>query len=578
MTTLTLSATRRSHTVLRPVPPAVYVEGVRRRDLKVLTWEVLGPPTFGRARLLLHPAAQPTRPLRLEGTSELPPIGSSVLIRPVGNGDGVNFQGIVVAHRAELSENGEHLMADVEHQLSGALSAAITHRWHVAGQTPTDLAKAAVRFNGDLHSLASQNTVKVRSRSSRLFDASASARRWTVADALAYVFATAVPLDVPTPGLSELAALAGTIDLGTLDITGLTVAEALTRLAARGGLELRAARHGLGLEFYRPGVPTRAASVALQPAGGVFSPSRTNLWKGQVVIRRRPARRPVLVLGAAKRYESTFTMAAGWDTSLQTTRWRDFVRSHSPHWLKLADVYRKWVLNEHGWYSGSPWNLPTYDFSAISAEDFCLVRPRRLLPCLSCDRNGVSLGVVAEVQCGSGAPWQRWRGPLWVSPEESAIYLSGDALPGDFFQASADEEASVRVTASVEADVRLTAEVAGDPSQEQIVLDASDRARWNKVHSSSIFFGDQELPPPDERDDFAVLTELAQRHALVASTATQAELVLGWVNVSCFVGDTVDPIQGRAIELRSSANRQPFIRAVRHDFGPGQCTTIVLEG
>jgi hypothetical protein len=74
------------------------------------------------------------------------------------------------------------------------------------------------------------------------------------------------------------------------------------------------------------------------------------------------------------------------------------------------------------------------------------------------------------------------------------------------------------------------------------------------------------------------LDELAQRHAVVASTATQAELVLGWVNVSCFVGDTVDPIEGRAIELRSSAYRQPFIRAVRHDFGDAQNTTILLEG
>jgi hypothetical protein len=558
----------------------VYADGVRRRDLKVLTWEVLGPPTFGRARLLLHPTAQPTRSSRLERTHELPPIGSSVLIQPGRPSGGVNFQGVVVAHRAELGEHGEQLMADVEHRLSQALSAAITHRWHVAGQTTTDLAKASVRFNGDLHSLASQAAVEVRGRSARLFDASASARRWTVADALAYVIATAVPLDVQTPGLSELASLAGTIDSGTLDITGLTVAEALTRLAARGGLELRAARQGLGLEFYRPGVPTREAGVALQPAGGVFSPSRTNLWKGQVVIRRRPARRPVLALGAAKRYESTFATVAGWDTSLQTSRWRDFARSHSPDWLKLADVYRKWVLNEHGWYSISPWNLPAYDFSAVSAEDFCLRRPRRLLPCLSCDCNGVSLGVVAEVRCGSEAPWQRWRGPLWVSPDECAIYLGGDALPGDFFQAAADEEVAVRVTASVEADVRLTAEVAGDLHQEQLVLDASDRAGWNKVHSGSVFFdyASQQIPPPDERDDFAVLAELAQRHAVVASTATQAELVLGWVNVSCFVGDTVNPIEGRAIELSSSAHRQPFIRAVRHDFDDGQRTTIILEG
>jgi hypothetical protein len=581
MSTLTLSANSTNSggpTIFRPVLPAVYVEGIRRTDLKVLSWEVLGPPTFGRVRLLRHCGALPTSSTRLEHAAALPPIGAAVSIRPLGPSGSVDFQGVVMAHRAELDEAGERLLADVEHQLAPALSAVISQRWYVADQTATELANAAVRFNGDAHSLASAAAVQVGSRAAPLFDASASARRWTVADALAYVIATAVPADVGAPSLAELAALAGGIDLGTLDITGLTAAEALTRIATRGGLELRSARGGLGLEFYHPGMPGRKAAVALQPAGAAFSPSRTNLWKGQVVIRRRPARRAVLVLGAAKRYESTFAMAPGWDASLQTARWRDFVRSHCPNWTQRADVYRKWVLNEHGWYAVAPWNLPIFDFSGVSAEDFGVPRPRQLLPCLSCDRNGSSLGVVADVRCGANAPWRRWRGPLWVSTDECAIYLGGDGLPADFFQAAAAGVAAVRVTATVEADVRLTAEVPGDPMQGKIVIDAADRAKWNHVHSGSVFGGNPNLGPPDERDDSAGLMELAQRHAVVDSTATQAELTLGWVNVGYFVGDTVDPIEGRAIELRSSSSRQPFIRSVRHDFGPAQGTTILLEG
>jgi len=578
MPTLTLPVNSGGPTVLRPVPPAVYVDGTRRMDLKVLTWEVLGPPTFGRVRLLWHCGALPTSSARLEQTAVLPSIGAAVRICPVESAGGVDFQGVVVAHRAEVDEGGERLEAEVEHHLAAALAAVISQRWHVANQAATELAHAAVRFNGDAHSLASAAAVQAGCRAARLFDASASARRWTVADALAYVIATAAPANVAAPGLSELADLAGGIDLGTLDVTGLTAAEALTRIAARGGLELRSARGGLGLEFYHPGMPGRSAAVALQPAGTIFSPSSTNLWKGQVVTRRRPARRAVLALGAAKRYESTFTMARGWDASLQTARWRDFVRSHCPNWTQRADVYRKWVLNEHGWYATAPWNLPAYDFSAVSAEDFRVQRPRQLLPCLSCDRNGASLGVVADVRCGTNAPWQRWRGPLWVSRDECAIYLGGDGLPADFFQAAAAGTAAVRVTAAIEADARLTAEVAGDPTQGQIVLDAADRAKWNHVHGGSVFSGDGDLGPPDERDDSASLAELAQRHAVVASTATQAELTLGWVNVGCFVGDTVDPIEGRAVELRSSSSRQPFIRSVRHDFGPAQGTTILLEG
>ena len=66
----------------------------------------------------------------------------------------------------------------------------------------------------------------------------------------------------------------------------------------RAGLEVRSARQGLGVELYRPGASGRSANVTLQRAGETLDLSRSNLWRGQVVIRRRPARRPVLALGA----------------------------------------------------------------------------------------------------------------------------------------------------------------------------------------------------------------------------------------------------------------------------------------
>lgn len=566
MTALTLSPRPVRDTTLRPDPPTVYVDGNRRRDLKVLTWDVLGPPVFGRVALLLHSTTHPTRSIRMERPDELPPIGADVRVRPRRSSEAVDFQGKVVAHRLVLDEDGERLGADVEHGLSQALAAVIASRWHANGSGVKVVKNVLVRFNAERDGLASATSRAVGSRWAHVFDASASARRWTAAEALAYVIATAVPSNVRVPSLSELGRLGGRIDPGTVDITGLTVAEALARIAGRAGLEVRAARQGLGIELYQPGAPGRPANVSWQRAGGTFARSKTNLWKGHLVIRRRPAHRSVLAL------------EPGWDPALETSRWRDFARGHSPNWPLLADVYRKWVLNEHGWYSVAPWNLPAGDFSGISAEDFLLSRPRQLLPCLSCDLNGASLGVAVEVRCAAGDPWRPWRGPVWVSRDECAVYLGGEALPGEFFQAAVSGDASVRVTATIEADARLTVELAGDPNQATVVVDASHIVRWQKVHASSAFAGREDLGPPDERDDSDALVELAQRHSEVVSTALRGTLTLGWVDVSCHVGDTVEQVKNRAIELRPSPDRLAFVRAVRHDFGPAQCTMLELEG
>jgi hypothetical protein len=286
----------------------------------------------------------------------------------------------------------------------------------------------------------------------------------------------------------------------------------------------------------------------------------------------------VLALGDHKRYESTFQAVRGWDPSLQSSRWRDFVRSESPNWPLLADVYRKWVLNEHDWYGQGPWNLPAYDFSSISAADFVLNAPRRLLPCLSTNRTGASLGVVVEFRCAAGAPWRRWRGPLWVSQDECAAYLGGDALPGEYFQAAVAGTVQLRITASVLADARLTAQVEGSPAYPLKVLDLSSRAKWSAVDAGSIFHGRTDLGAPAARDDTPLLQELASRAAEVASTAVEAELDLGWIDTSYQLGDIVELIEGRAVELPSRAEGRAFVGSIRHDFGAAQRTRLFITG
>jgi hypothetical protein len=539
---------------------------------------VLPAPFFGQAEMALHPSRLSAGKGRIEDLSELPPVGARILIRPAQSSGGAEFQGIITAHRVELTENSEILVAEADHLLRHLLSSKLMTRWEMVGQEAVEVPAERIRFNTGQTCLASASTIEVRKRSARIFDSSTSSHRWSVADALGYLIAATVPEDVESPGLDELEQLTAHAELGELDITGKTAAEALVEVAHRGGLELRASREGIGLVLYRPGRDGRRSSVCLQSPGESLFPARSNFWRGSLRLRRRPSRRTVTALGERKRYESTFQLKGGWDESLETPRWRDFTRSESETWPQLANVYRKWVLNEHGWYCPAPWQLDVYDFSSISADDFLVLAPRRFIPCLSADRTGTSLGVAVEFRCSSTDDWRQWALPVWVASDECAVYLGGDCLPGEFFQAAVDHTVELRVTATVEADTRLTAEVPGDPGSLREILDFSSQAAWRKVHSGSVFFGDDGLGQPHERDDTNRLVHLARRSAEAISTSTEAELTLGCIDTSYLVGDIIERIDGRGLELAGNPDAKPFVLSVRHDFADCQSTTLIVSG
>ncbi|MHC4294736.1 MAG: hypothetical protein ACYSTL_04050 [Planctomycetota bacterium] len=577
MNTLILSPTTEQQRVVQSQVAAIYVDGKRRRDLQLLKWEVLPAPEFGKVTLSLAGSFAARRAVRLGDPTRLPPIGSKVKIKPSAIFRGANFIGSVTAHSIVVNEQTERFVAECRHQLASDLDSRICSLWEYNGESLAEIKQAKVQFNVDLNTLATESLVTIANRSCRAFTAEADARSWSVTDALGYLLATGVAGEVEVPTLAELDALVGEIDLGQLDVTGLTVAEALAEVANRGGLAIRAAQTGRGLIFYRPGKEGARRHVRLQTAGSTLSTDKSNLWKSQINIRRRPSRPGLLVLGQRKRYESTFELSKGWDTSLETDRWRDFVRSMSDNWSSLAGVYRKWVLNEQGWYSQSPWNLSVHSFANISPNDFQMRVARRFLPCLSTDIEGQSLGIVVEIRCGVSADWQMWRGPLWVAEDECSIYLGGDALPGDFFQAVTADEASVRITSTVEADGRLIAEVEGDPNAPREVIDLTDRAAWAAVHTESIFKNAQGVGTPDERDESELLQGLALRHTEVTSLATEAEFTLGWIDISFQVGDVVERIDGREFELSSNPDTRPFVRLVMHDFD-AQSTQLLVSG
>jgi len=575
MEMLTIAASPTTNAI-RVRPALVYVNGRRRRDLAALWWEQSPAPQFGNAKLTVLPLHDALPARRIENVGALPPLGAEVTI--MANRRAGRFRGFVSAHVVEADDRGERLVAEISHHLKTDLGEQVGIRVQTGETGPVTRPVERLRFNTSQDTLASEGLAVVNGRWTRIFDSSGSARRWTVSDALAYLLAAHVPADIEVPNVAELEALTGGIDLGALELTSLTAAEALMKTAGMAGMALRGARDGKGLVLYRPGRNGRRGSVRLQPAGSRLSVHGSNLWRGGVRSLRRPARRGVLAVGGTRQYESTFELSPGWDASLETARWRDFVRGESGNWQDVRQVYRRWVLNEHGWYDEGEPGIPTFDFTHVSEADFLFRIPRRFEPCLSGDAGGRSLGIVMEIKCGTGADWRRWTGPVWSSNAECAIYLGGDALPADYFSAAVAGEARVRVTATVSSDRPLTAEIAGDPNTPREVLDFSSRAAWRKVHETSVFFSDESLGPPGERDDAEMLERLAQRHAEALSLATEAELVLGRVDTAWCVGDIVERVDGRELELSGNPQGRPFVRSVRHDFTEQHTTTLIVSG
>ncbi len=550
--------------------------------MHVARWSILPGPDFARARIALAMTG-PNRPAhRIEDIRTLPAVGSGLQIRLTGSRRSVVFDGYVSRHLAGVGPDEEHLAIEAEEVLAARLNRLITGRWQESGASAVFVPVGNCVFNADPEGLACEETYEIHSRFCRLFCSGTGGRLWSVADILNYLLATNVPADIGVSGQEEMACLAGAIYPPRLSLTGLPVCEAITRTAALAGFAIRSGSvRGNGrtsLVFYRPGRTGRRRALRLQRAGETLDARRSNLWKGMITFNHRPSRRMVSVIGDLKRYESTFTLKKGWPVALESYHYRDFVRGEAADWPETADVFRKWVLNESGRYCDEPYNLERHDFSDVSSEDFILAENRLFRPCLSVASTGESLGIVVEVSYDDGTTWRRYGGAIRVAADECAIYLADDALPADYFQAVAiDETVKVRVTATVTSDRRINAEVSGDASCPAKIVQVPS-AQWAKVHSDSIFYQCEDLPAPIERDDMDRLIQIAISLRESRSSAVEADLSLGRVDATCDVGDIIEQVEGRQLELTVFPGAVPHIRAVEHRCGEEWTTHLKVSG
>jgi hypothetical protein len=451
-----------------------------------------------------------------------------------------------------------------------------------AGGEVTLLSGADLVFNLDGRpTMSADDHVPEGERPRRLFAAPVSdgAEFWTADQAVNYLvafYAAASWLHLPT--MAELTKLFGEERLDNVRLEGRTVMQALEQLGRRVGLRPTVAlsRTASGelvrsLVFVGRGFG-RTVSLYHQMPGETFTLARTAMASADVSIEWADAPAVLEVSGDVKLYETTFDLKPGWDPALEGQEREAYRRSDNVDFAANADVYRKWVLNEAGDYTGEPVDAgEAHDFSALFGHGDYLVRRRRLLPTVSTDEAGESHGVVVELSYDGGQSYARYRGPVRVLRDECGITLSGDQLPAELFHAAERDKLAVRVTATVESDSRLGVIVerpglAEDHRGRRLWRDVSDEFHWRHVDAGSIFYGGASREVDDTERLLQLAADLWQAERRAPSPS---RIGLPFFSVSYRLGDRIDAVRYRYAWLRRSDDgieTDPTVEGVRQQW------------
>ncbi len=200
---------------------------------------------------------------------------------------------------------------------------------------------------------------------------------------------------------------------------------------------------------------------------------------------KRPTRHIARVAGQV--VESTFHLAAGWESVSEGKADSEYVRSTSTGFDSVRNTYRLWLLNEDGLIDSE-----TFDLASLFGEDREIpASPLRFLPPLTHDEHGRRLDVVVQVSLDSGNTWFGYAGQHIVLEDRAGVYLSDDALPSAFFDAAKVGNAQIRVTASLQSPLPFEqTRWVGNPfagSFDTQPHGLGNRYAWRRVLPSSIY-------------------------------------------------------------------------------------------
>jgi hypothetical protein len=387
-------------------------------------------------------------------------------------------------------------------------------------------------FNPDSKPNASESPVNLHGKNYRAFCPEGSrGELWTYAKVIDYLLNEYVPAGrLQTPGLSRLQALTDNQIARDLDVTGLNLLEALHRCCGRIGLNFKfvptvePSGPSQAIVFYRNDTG-RTVELDYQKTDQQLSISKTNIAALDSKRNFWPVTHKHIGLGDFRIFEATFDLTMGWDSNLESSYFDYFSPSTNSDFYRVRDVYRKWVLNEAGDYSGPPYYRgEAFDFSKIFQDNEFVYRRRRFWPTLTTDKQNRSLGYYLQVSYDDGLSWWQYLDAFNTLMDECGVWLSSERLGTDMWEALLKGCLRFRITASVISDSRLSASVVNGPVDSVVpvvehVFTLPRQFKYCKVSDRSIFANstDPMLGIPNEVDDSNALYEFV-RHAAAASS------------------------------------------------------------
>jgi hypothetical protein len=498
---------------------------------------------------------------------------------PAGGAEGVViFAGQVERIETSFKPDGETIEV-VARDFSATLERiTVLGRWvqDVDGRTVFIEGERTV-FNESGQPNASSELVEHKGNAVRLFAANTSqARLWDCADVIRYLLCEYLPEgQLFVPDDDRLRGKAGDEAVRDLDVTGMSLLDALAKCCEQAGLEFkfvpRLSESGpsQGIVFYRKGTG-RSVELNLQSAGGRLSVSKTNIWKA--TSRREPTvTHRYIGQGDYKVFEATFDLVKGWHWQDEDVDYEKFSPSTNPEFHKVRDVWRKWCLNETGEYTSPPVIVtPAYDFTYVFGTDKYAHRRRRFWPAISCDSQGRSLGYFLEVSYDDGTHWWQYMHAFDNLLDECGIWLASDKLDIETWIAALKGVLRFRLTASVVSDERLSYTTADGPVGGVVpvverIANAGNAFKFRKVTGKSRFAGGA----ADESDDSAALMQFVRRRAQTDAVAIETfDVQTPYLAIGFEVGDIVktNPEDRDIFSAIRDSRSVSVIEKVRMDF------------
>jgi len=280
----------------------------------------------------------------------------------------------------------------------------------------------------------------------------------------------------------------------------------------------------------------------------------------------------LLMARAARVLEGTFVLKHAWDPAQQGKATTEYDRATSTDFGAVADVYRRFALNEDAAYSGPPHSQSAFDSRAFFEDPLEPAVRLRFEPMLTHAWTDHEAKVRVEYSVNSGGAWADYPGRIEMDANRAALRLVEAALPSGFAAAGNAGTLRVRITACLASARGLQrTRMLGNPfamkqEREIVALDASVGVAALSASSRFLSQVRSGAIAADEHDDTALIDLYLAQQVRRARFSASAQLTLGPVDPSIRTGDRVERLAGEGwqIDLSAADNTLPSVWAVRH--------------